>query len=362
MKKASLPAEVGKMIPKALRQVVAQLAPGTPLHDGIEFILRARTGALVVMGDSPEVMDLCKGGFKIDAPYLPNSFYELAKMDVAIILSSALDRIMYANVHLFPDPALPTNETGTRHAAAERTARATGKPVIAISSRRNVITIYHSRQKYILRDVGYILDMANQALQTLAKYREVLDKSLFKLTAFEFEDDVTVADVAECVRRWELTRRVGEEVTSYIIELGTEGRLIRMQMQEMVKGRREETENLLRDYMEEGEYKHPEKFLAAMEEWDLDDIMENGIIEKAIRKLGEEGPDTEASPRGYRTLSQLTSRMPEQIVENLIKGFGNLHNIFMASVEELDEVEGIGKSRAVTLHDGLRRIRDQVSS
>ena len=350
------------MIPKALRQVVAQLAPGTTLHEGIEFILRARTGALIVMGDSPEVMQLIKGGFKLDAPFLPNSLYELAKMDGAIILSSGLDRIMYANVHLFPDPTLPTNETGTRHASAERTARATGKPVVAISSRRNVITVFHNKQKYIIRDIGYILDMANQALQTLAKYREVLDKSLKRLSAYEFEDYSTVADVAECVRRWELARRVGEEVNSYIIELGIEGRLIRMQMQELIKGRREETEYLLMDYMEEGEHKYPERLLAAIEEWDLDDVMENGIIERAIWKSDDTGPDTEVSPRGYRTLAQLASRMPEQVVENLVKSFGNLHNIFRASVEELDEVDGIGKSRAVTLYDGLRRIRDQVSS
>jgi len=350
------------LIPKSIRHVVAQLAPGTPMHEGIEFIQRARTGALIVMGDSPEVLELAKGGFKIDAPYLPNSIYELAKMDGAIILSSSLDRILYAGVHLFPDSALPTNETGTRHASAERTSRATGKPVIAISSRRNVITIYYNKIKYIMRDIDYILNMANQALQTLARYREVLDKALNMLNTFEFEDDVTVADVAECIRRWELTRRVADEVNSYIIELGSEGRLIRMQMQELIRGRREEAAYLLKDYMDDSEYKNPEKLLEAMEQWDLDDVIENGIIERAIRKLGEEGADTEVSARGYRTLSRLAARMPEQVVENLISAFGRLPVLLKASVDELDEVEGIGKSRAVTLYEGLRRIRDQVSS
>ncbi len=350
------------MIPKSIRHVVAQLAPGTPMHEGIEFIQRARTGALIVMGDSPEVMEIAKGGFKIDAPYLPNSIYELAKMDGAIILSSSLDRILYAGVHLFPDSALPTNETGTRHASAERTSRATGKPVIAISSRRNVITIYYNKIKYIMRDIDYILNMANQALQTLARYREVLDKALNMLNTFEFEDDVTIADVAECIRRWELTRRVADEVNSYIIELGSEGRLIRMQMQELIRGRREEAVYLLKDYMDDSEYKNPEKLLEAMEQWDLDDVIENGIIERAIRKLGEEGADSEVSARGYRTLSRLAARMPEQVVENLINAFGRLPVLLRASVDELDEVEGIGKSRAITLYEGLRRIRDQVSS
>lgn len=350
------------MIPKSIRHVVAQLAPGTPMHEGIEFIQRARTGALIVMGDSPEVMEIAKGGFKIDAPYLPNSIYELAKMDGAIILSSSLDRILYAGVHLFPDSALPTNETGTRHASAERTSRATGKPVIAISSRRNVITIYYNKIKYIMRDIDYILNMANQALQTLARYREVLDKALNMLNTFEFEDDVTIADVAECIRRWELTRRVADEVNSYIIELGSEGRLIRMQMQELIRGRREEAVYLLKDYMDNSEYKNPEKLLEAMEQWDLDDVIENGIIERAIRKLGDEGADSEVSARGYRTLSRLAARMPEQVVENLINAFGRLPVLLRASVDELDEVEGIGKSRAITLYEGLRRIRDQVSS
>ncbi len=349
------------MIPKSIRHVVTQLAPGTPLHEGIEFILRARTGALIVLGDSPEVMELTKGGFRIDAPYLPNSIYELAKMDGAIILSNALDRIMYANVHLFPSPDIPTNETGTRHASAERMSRATGKPVVAISSRRNVITIYFNKYKYIMRDIGYSLNMANQALQTLARYREVLEKAVLQLNTFEFEDDVTVADVAECIRRWELTRRVSEEVTSYIIELGAEGRLIKMQMQELIRGRREEAENILKDYMEEAEHKQPWKLLNAMEEWDLEDVLEPGQIEKNIRRLGEAGLETEVVARGYRTVSRLTARMPEQVVENLIESFGSLSKLLKASVDELDEVEGIGKSRAVTLFEGLKRIKDQVS-
>jgi diadenylate cyclase len=350
------------LIPKSIRHVVTQLAPGTPLHEGIEFILRARTGALIVLGDSPEVMELTKGGFKIDAPYLPNSIYELAKMDGAIILSDALDRIMYANVHLFPSPDIPTNETGTRHASAERMSRATGKPVVAISSRRNVITIYFNKYKYIMRDIGYSLNMANQALQTLARYREVLEKAVFQLNTFEFEDDVTVADVAECIRRWELTRRVAEEVTSYIIELGAEGRLIKMQMQELIRGRREEAEDILKDYMEESEHKQPWKLLNVMEEWDLEDVLEPGIIEKAVRRLGEAGIETEVVARGYRTVSRIAARMPEQVVENLIESFGSISKLLKASVDELDEVEGIGKSRAVTLFEGLKRIKDQVSS
>ncbi len=347
------------MIPKTVRHVVTQLAPGTPLHEGIEFILRARTGALIVLGDSPEVMELTKGGFKIDAPYLPNSIYELAKMDGAIILSNSLDRIMYANVHLFPSPEIPTNETGTRHASAERMSKATGKPIVAISSRRNVITIYFNKYKYIMRDIGYSLNMANQALQTLARYREVLEKAVLQLNAFELEDDVTVADVAECIRRWELTRRVSEEVMSYIIELGAEGRLIKMQMQELIRGRREEAENILKDYMEEAEHKQPWKLLNLMEEWDLDDVLEPGIIEKAIRRLGEAGMETEVVARGYRAVSRLAARMPEQVVENLIESFGSLSKLLKASVDELDEVEGIGKSRAVTLFEGLKRIKDQ---
>ena len=349
------------MIPKTIRHVVTQLAPGSPLHEGIEFILRARTGALIVMGDSPEVMELTKGGFKIDAPYLPNSIYELAKMDGAIILSNSLDKIMYANVHLFPSPDIPTNETGTRHASAERMSKATGKPVVAISSRRNVITIYYNKYKYIMRDIGYSLNMANQALQTLARYREVLEKAVLQLNTFEFEDDVTIADVAECIRRWELTRRVSEEVMSYIIELGAEGRLIKMQMQELVRGRREEAENILKDYMEEAEHKQPWKLLNAMEEWDLEDVLDPGIIEKAIRRLGEAGLETEVVARGYRTVSRLAARMPEQVVENLIQSFGSLSKLLKASIDELDEVEGIGKSRAVTLFEGLKRIKDQVS-
>ena len=173
---------------EAIYKYLQMIAPGTQLYEGLESILKAKTGALIVIGDTPEVMALVNGGFQIDAEMHPAALYELAKMDGAIVLSSDAKRILYANTHLTPDPMIPTQETGTRHKTAERVAKQTGQMVISISQRRNVITIYKDNWKHVVREVSVILSKANQALSTLEKYRSVFQQSLNNLSALEFED------------------------------------------------------------------------------------------------------------------------------------------------------------------------------
>ena len=118
------------------------VAPGTPLRDGIERIVRAKTGALLILGDGPDVLAICSGGFLLDAPFSPQRLSELAKMDGAIILGSRGQRLARANVHLVPDPSVPTTETGTRHRTAERVARSIPVPVVSVSEEMGVISVY----------------------------------------------------------------------------------------------------------------------------------------------------------------------------------------------------------------------------
>ncbi|MFY9527146.1 MAG: DNA integrity scanning diadenylate cyclase DisA, partial [Limnochordia bacterium] len=198
---------------------LALVAPGTQLYEGLESILKAKTGALIVIGDTPEVLQLVSGGFRIDSEMHPAALYELAKMDGAIVLSTDTKRILYANAQLIPDPMIPSSETGTRHKTAERVAKQTGQLVISISQRRNVITIYKGNAKYILRDVSVILAKANQALSTLEKYRSVFRQSLVNLSALEFEDLVTLTDVATVLQRSQMVARIASEIESYVLQL-----------------------------------------------------------------------------------------------------------------------------------------------
>ena len=97
--------------------------------------------------------------------------YQVAKMDGAIVLNAEATKIAWANVQLMPDPTILSSETGTRHRTAERVSKQTEALVIAISQRRDVVSLYVEGTKYILQDIPAVLAKANQGLATLDKYR-----------------------------------------------------------------------------------------------------------------------------------------------------------------------------------------------
>lgn len=338
--------------------IIKSLAPGMPLREGLENILRAKMGALVVVGDSPSIMDLVDGGFILNCDYTPSAFYELAKMDGAIILSHDAKKILSANAQMVPDSAIPTTETGTRHRTAERVARQTGALVISISQRRNLISVYVGNLRYVLKDITVILSRANQALQTFEKYQAVLMKGLTHLNALEFEDLVTMADVAGPLIRAEQVSRIAREVERNIIELGTEGRLISMQMAELVSDEND-IYYLIKDYClsaDEKTHNSIREQLSALPEETLDPhtvcrILGFGVTANSV--------DMPVVPRGYRLLRRIP-RLPMAVVENLVERFKTLQHIYNASIAELDDVEGIGEVRAKSIKDGLRRLREQA--
>ncbi len=217
-------------------KMLKKLAPGTALRDGLENILRAKMGALVLLDDSPESLSIVDCGFALNVDYSPSNFYELAKMDGALIMSSDSKKILYANAQLIPDPAIPTSETGTRHRTAERAAKQTGALVVAISHRRNIITLYLGGLRYTLKDITFLLSSSNQALHTLERYKQALAKSLANLNVLELDELVTLSDVAEVLIRGERVSRIAREIEQNIIELGSEGRLVSMQMEEIMPG------------------------------------------------------------------------------------------------------------------------------
>ncbi|MFT8314827.1 MAG: DNA integrity scanning diadenylate cyclase DisA [Clostridium sp.] len=341
---------------KELMCVLKMMAPGTPLREGLENILRAKTGGLIVLGDSSEILDIMDGGFKINSEYSPSYVYELAKMDGAIVLSSDLKKILSANVQLIPDSSIPTFETGTRHRTAHRVARQTGNIVVAISQRRNVITIYKDDIKYVLRDSSIILGKANQALQTLEKYVSVLERVVTNLNLLEFQDLATLFDVVTSIQRTEMVMRIVSEIERYICELGNEGRLISMQLNELAKNVEQDGILLIRDYCEDNiDYDEVQKSIQSMSS---DEFLDLDVISKLIGYHGVPLVDTLISPRGYRMISKIP-RIPSTVIENLVKHFKELKAVMEASYEELDNVEGIGEARAKAIKNGLRRLREQ---
>lgn len=341
---------------KNLTDILKIMAPGTLLRDGLENVLRAKTGGLILIGDDDETLKLVDGGFKINSDYSPAFLYELAKMDGAIVLSSDMKKIKLANTQLMPNQSLTTFETGTRHRTAHRAAKQTNAIVIAISQRRNIITVYKGDLKYILQDSSKILGRANQAIQTLEKYMAVLERITNNLNILEFQDLVTLFDVMTAIQRTEMVMRIVEEIERYISELGNEGRLISMQLYELIDNIEEEEVLLIRDYCKD-ELNYT-KVYEKIQEMHAEDIVDLDEISKALGYVGVPLVDTIISPRGYRMLNKIP-RIPNVIIENLVDNFKQLKNILEASYEELDNVEGIGEARAKAIKNGLRRLREQ---
>ena len=342
-----------------ITEVLKLIAPGTPIREGLENILKAKTGALIVIGDTKEILDLVDGGFRLDVDYTSSRLYELAKMDGAIILSADLKRILFANAQLIPASSIVTNETGTRHRTAERTAKQSGGLVISISQRRNLITIYKGNSRYVLEDTSKVSAKANQALQTVEKYKKVFDSKLSLLNEYEFNDIVTLENVIIAIQRAEMVMKIVDEVQKSIYELGEEGRLLEMQLEELIGDLEKEELLIIKDYIAPGKKKTNLIVLEEINILPYDELLKNQVIAKI---LGYEDFDNfdevGVFTKGYRILSKIP-RMPNNIVDNLVKSFKSFQHILNADIVKLDEVDGIGEVRARTIKQSLKRMQEQ---
>jgi len=348
--------QFGRREEKELIKSLEKVAPGTELREGLEHILSARTGALIVIGDYDDVEPLCNGGFELSVEFTAQRLFELAKMDGAIVMDGSMNRILRANVHLVPDPTLPTSETGMRHRTAERVARQTKALVISISQKRDIISLYLDGVKYALQDIRVLLAKANQALQTLEKYKIRLDEVLANLSALEFEDLATLLDVVTVLQRSEMVGRVSHEVERYISELGTEGRLIRMQLDELVGTTEQQSIMIIKDYaLDRKKVKEVSENLSDLTPEELLDLTEIAKLlgYKEVVDLLEQPVHS----RGYRLLSKIP-RLYSDVIEKIVQKFHNLQSIMSASIEELDSVEGVGPIRAKAIKDGLQRLKE----
>ncbi|MCR6104792.1 DNA integrity scanning protein DisA [Salipaludibacillus agaradhaerens] len=342
-----------------IANVLKLVAPGTALREGIDNVLRAKTGGLIVLGYTNEMVPIVDGGFFINSDFSPAYLYELAKMDGAIILSEDGSRILYANTQLVPDNTIESTETGIRHRTAQRVATQTGNLVISISQRRNVITLYQGEHRYALKDIGVILTKANQAIQTLEKYKSVLDQSITNLGALELEELVTFQEVSQVMHRIEMVLRIKGEILNYVNELGNEGRLISMQLEELVLNTEKEALLLIKDYMKDDKL-DPEEVLLKLKRLSTDELLDDQVIVKLLgySRVANLAEQT-VYPRGYRILNKIP-RIPPMVIDNLIASFNELPFILRATIDELDDVDGIGEARAKKIKDGLVRIQEQL--
>ena len=317
----------------------------------------------MLITDSNEVLnEVVDGGFFINEDYTSYKLYELAKMDGAIVLSGDLKKILYANAQLIPSHEITTLETGTRHRTAERTAKQTGELVISISQRRSIITVFKGNDRYILEDTDSVLSKANQAIQTLEKYKKVFDNKLNILNEYEFNDIVTLQNVIVAIQRAEMVMKIVEEIQRQIYELGNDGRLVKMQLEELIGGLEKEESLIIKDYIVPGKGKNrktPEKVIESLESLSYEDIAKESVIAKL---LGYENFDNYDEvgvfTKGYRILNKIP-RMPSNIVENLVDSFKSFQHILAADIESLDEVDGIGEVRARTIKQSLKRMQEQ---
>ncbi|MGG3468853.1 DNA integrity scanning diadenylate cyclase DisA [Neobacillus pocheonensis] len=347
-----------KLGEQTVSDVLQLIAPGTPLREGIDNVLRANTGGLIVIGYNEKVKSIVDGGFEINCPFSPSFLYELAKMDGAIILNETGSKILFANAQLAPDSDITSSETGMRHRTAERVAKQTKSLVIAISQRRNVITLYQGNFRYALKDIAVILTKANQAIQTLEKYKTVLEHSITNLSILEFEESVTYNDFLLVLHRFEMVLKIKNELLTFLYELGTEGRLIRLQMNEILTELEEAIMFIIKDYAFDREVKARD-VLQRMQVLANSGTIEDMVLLKMMGYLGYVHLDENKNPRGYRILNKIP-RLPAIIIENLISSFEELSNIITATVEELDEVEGIGEVRAKKIKEGFKLIKERL--
>jgi diadenylate cyclase len=333
------------------------VAPGTQLREGLDRILQARMGALIVVGDGPEVLSVCSGGFLLDAEFTPQRLSELAKMDGAIILAADTSRVARANVHLVPDPNVPTSETGTRHRTAERVGRQLDVPVITVSEDMSLVAIHRRGEKHTLEPIPRVLARADQALQILTRYKARLDAVSGSLSALEVEDLVTVRDVATVLQRAEMVRRIAEEIEGYVIELGADGRLVMLQLEELVGGVEEDRRLVAKDYYQSSDDVALVSVMRALAQLDDEDLLDLNAVSTVLHLDPAIGIDGALQPRGFRLLHKIP-RLPELVSDHVVNRFANLQKIMRAGLADLTEVEGVGEVRARAIKEGLSRLAE----
>ena len=342
---------------KTLLSALKQVAPGTPLRSGIDDIIRAELGALIVIGDPNELAFLFSGGMRLDLPLTSQLLYELAKMDGAIVINANGQKLVYETLQLLPDASISNDETGSRHRTAERVAKQTAALVVSISQQRETVTVFVGDLRYQLGEISDTLARTNQALGTLDTYRTRLDQGLTRLTALEFQSAVVLDDVLVVLQRAEMTTRMAEEIERNCVELGEEGRLIRMQLDELMEDVPREKAAVVYDYERSGDPAASSTALERLSQIDYSRLLEFEELSVLLGYAETNPLDQTVQPRGYRVLSRIP-RLPDSVIRHVVRDFESLDAVVRASHRDLEAVDGVGSVRAREIREGLRRLQE----
>jgi len=310
---------------KEFLDILKIFSPGTAIRTALDDILRAQMGALIVL-EKENLAGILEGGFKINCRFSPQKLVELAKMDGAIVLSEDLKKIIYANTLLTPSAKVSTKETGTRHKAAERTAKQIGTIAIAVSERRNKITLYFKNESYFLEDTSEILRRAAETLQILEKQVDMLNDLLSHLNILEITNLTTLSDVCSVLQTLEMVRRISDIVKRYLIELGKEGTIVSMRLKELTKNLHKEREKIILDYFGD-KFAETDQILKNI---NFDFLLETSSI---LRILFGELHDRPTSPKGTRILGK--TNIFEKDAELILENFKTLDRVFNLDRESI---------------------------
>jgi len=324
-------------------------SPGTSIRTALDDIMRARMGALIAV-DKEGFSNIVEGGFRVNSKFSSQRLVELAKMDGAIILSKDLKKILFVNTLLSPDIRILTKETGTRHKAAERTAKQMKTIVIAVSERKNKITLYCGDIRYELGESSEILRRATETLQILEKQKEVFNDLLINLNILEINDLVTINDVCDVLQRIEMIKRISDIVRRYLVELGKEGIIVSMRLKELTKNLNKEREMILKDYLKS---KYSKAGLI-LENMNLDFLLETPNIS---RLLFEELHDKPIYSNGMRILNKIN--LLEKDAKSLINNFKTLSKIFNTDKDSLIKIFKNEKMTNSLIED-LNNLREKI--
>ncbi len=326
-----------------ITDILKTIAPGTSLRTAIEGVQKANTGGLIVVYND-FVQNMFEGGFKINSRFTPQRIIELGKMDGAIIISKDLKKILYANVLLTPDHSIPSDETGTRHKAAERTAKQAGTMVIAVSQRRDEIALFYNKLKYVIRDTNDIIRRATAILQIVEKHKDIFDRNRMELDKEEFKKIPRLIKAISLIQRGMIILNTSESLKSYIIELGAEGTIVKLRLKELLHKVEREIDETIKDYSRLGLPKS-KKILSILT---YDELLETDNLKQCLG-VSEDS----ILPKGYRILDK--EGMTEVDIEILVKNFKNLNSILEVDRASLTPLFG---ERADEIFEMIEHVRE----
>ena len=334
---------------------IKMTAPGTALRVALDMILAGHLGALICVGDRENVLAAGSDGFALDVSFTANRLFELCKMDGAVVIDKDLTRIVRANFHLNPDATLPTAETGTRHRTAARMSLLTKSIVLAVSSRRSLITVYVDGRAIQLKSVPAIMTAVSQLSVAMQSTRQALDRELLRLTALELDNYVTLGDVAETFYLFEVLMTVAEQLDAHILELGNEGKITAMQREEYLGGVNEAYNLMIRDYAEDSSVENARSIRRIFHTTENTELRSAQVVGRILGYDEDLPADTAMVPLGLRTLSRV-SVVRDDMAAKIVDEYDSLQELLNVAETNPNRLDDLGIENPGALANALRRM------